>query len=190
LTGAGDALAGAGTAVAERGRALAPAARRALAGVGKHLDSGAAGLGRSAVVARRGARRLGGLTVLGLDRLGRATETAGRALARLGRRLARASARLALTFARAVWHHRAAVGAVAQRLAWWGALALLWFGGRALIAQSTSLIDAAFPLFLAGLALCLPLFFARAARLRWSGLALGLGHAALAVTVWTLAAPA
>lgn len=190
LTGAGDALAGAGNVVAERGRALAPAARRAFAGLGKRMGSSADGLGRTAVAARRGAGRLGRLTVRGLDRLGRAAETGGRALARLGGRLARAGARFSVALARALWERRAGALGLAQRLAWWGALALLWYGGRAVIDLRAPLVDAAFPLFLAGLALCLPLFFARAARLRWSGLALGLGHAALAVAVWTLAAPA
>lgn len=196
-----DSLTHAKDVVAERGRALAPAARRTLADLGKGMGRGASGFGRSAAAGGRGlgallARAGHGLTVAsaltlrGLARLAVHLRVAGRVLLRGGNRLAFHTGRLTLLAGRALWQRRAAIGALALRASWWGALALLWLGGRALVDLQAPLAEAALPLFVLGLGLCLPLFFAQAARLRWGGLALGLGHAALAIAVWTIGAPA
>lgn len=196
-----DTLSHAKEAVAERGRALAPAARRTFADLGKGMGRGATGLGRSAAAGSRGLgaflRRAGhglavgsGYTLRGLARLSVHLRAAGRVLLRGANRLAFHTGRLTVFTGRALWQRRAMLAGLALRAAWWGALALLWLGGRALVDLQAPLADAALPLFLLGLGLCLPLFFARAARLRWGGLALGLGHAALAIAVWTIAAPA
>ncbi len=196
-----DGLSRARDVVAERSRALAPAARRTFADLGKGVGRGASGLGKTAAAGGRGFGALAGRVATRvppflaasrrlLARLAVSLRTVGRALLRGGERLAYHTGRLTILAGHALWHHRAAIGALALRAAWWGALALLWFGGRALVDLQAPLVEAALPLFLVGLALCLPLFFARAARLRWGGLALGVGHAVLAVAVWTLGAPA
>ncbi|MCY0993743.1 hypothetical protein OV203_41785 [Nannocystis sp. ILAH1] len=187
----------AGQLVVERGRALMPAAQRAIEGMGKGLDHGASELGRSAVAGGRGLRSLSRLSAGGLRRFShlslrafaqaaRLSRVARLAIGRGCRRFGGASARASRRVAGILWQHRAALRAVALRGAWWGALALLWFGGRALLDLRVPLAQDALPLFLIGLGLCLPLFFAGAARLRWAGFALGAGHAVLAVLVWTI----
>jgi hypothetical protein len=187
----------AGQAVVERGRALMPAAQRAIAGMGKGLDRGASELGRSAVaggqslrsLSQRGAgglRTLSRLSARGFSHLGRLARVGGIALGRGARRLGALTSHGSTRLAAFVGRHRAILGALLLRTAWWGALALLWFGGRAVLDLRAPLAQDALPLFLVGLALCLPLFFAAAARLRWAGFALGAGHAALAVLVWTI----
>lgn len=187
----------AGQLVAEQGRALVPAAQRAFAGVGKGLDRDASELGRSAVASGRGLnslsqlsagclRRFSHLSLRGFAQLARLSRIAGLALGRGARRFGVASAVLARHVGAFLWARRTILRALALRGAWWGALALLWFGGRALLDLQVPLAQDALPLFLVGLALCLPLFFAGAARLRWAGFALGAGHAALAVLVWTI----
>lgn len=187
----------AGAAVAERGRAIVPVARRALEGVSKGLDRGASELGRSAAAGGRSLRSLSHLGALGAHRLSllskrcfaqtlRLSRSAGTALAYAARRVGTGSARLSRRFAAFLWERRALLRALALRAAWWSALALLWLGGRTVLDLQAPLAHDALPLFLAGLALCLPLLFAAAARLRWAGFALGAGHAALAVLVWAV----
>lgn len=183
--------------VAERGRAIVPVAQRALAGVGKGLDRSASGLGRSAVASGRGLRSLSrqglDLGARGLVRLRGGSRTAAaaairgaRRLAVHGRRLAVVGSRRAAEFGAYLWQRRAFLRALGLRGFWWAALALLWFGGRALLDLHAPLAQTALPIFLIGLGLCLPLLFAAAARLRWAGFALGASHAALAVLVWTI----
>lgn len=198
----------AGQALFARGRAFVPVAQRAFTGVGKGLDRGASELGRSAVagsrglrslshvgahglrslshVGTRGLRRLSHLTARGLALAARASRIAGVALARATRRVAADGARVLGRLFAYLWQRRSFLRALALRGAWWAALALLWFGGRALFDLRAPLAQDALPLFLVGLALCMPLFFAAAARLRWAGFALGAGHAVLAVLVWTI----
>ncbi|WAS92141.1 hypothetical protein [Nannocystis punicea] len=188
----------AGQLVVERSRSLMPAAQRAISGVGKGLDRGATELGRSAVAGGRGLRSLSRLGAGGLRQfsqlslracaqLARLSRVAGLAIGRGARRLGVVTGRLSRRVAGLLWERRAALRALALRGAWWGALALLWLGGRALLDLRVPLAQDALPLFLIGLGLCLPLFFAGAARLRWAGFALGASHAALAVLVWTIA---
>ncbi|MCY1013155.1 hypothetical protein OV079_48030 [Nannocystis pusilla] len=187
----------AGQLVVERGRALMPVAQRALEGMGKGIDRGASELGRSAVAGGRGLRSLSQLSSGGLRRFShlslralaqfaRLSRVAGLAIGRGCRRFGEVSAHALRRVADILWQHRAGLRALALRGAWWGALALLWFGGRALLDLQVPLAQDALPLFLIGLGLCLPLFFAGAARLRWAGFALGAGHAVLAVLVWTI----
>lgn len=187
----------AGQLVVERGRALMPVAHRAIAGVGKGLDRGASELGRSAVAGGRGLRGLSQRSTDGLRWISRAsargfvhfarvTRIGGLAIGRGARRLGALGVRGSTHLASFLWQRRAVLRALLLRGAWWGALALLWFGGRAVLDLHGPLAQEALPLFLIGLGLCLPLFFAAAARLRWAGFALGAGHAVLAVLVWTI----
>jgi len=187
----------AGHVIAERGRSLMPVAQRAIAGVGKGLDRGATELGRSAVAGGRGLRGLSQrsaaslrwisrVSARGFTHLARLSRVGGLAIGRGARRLGVLGAHGATRLASFLWERRAVLRALLLRGAWWGALALLWFGGRAVLDLQSPLAQDALPLFLLGLGLCLPLFFAAAARLRWAGFALGAGHAVLAVLVWTV----
>ncbi len=111
---------------------------------------------------------------------------AGRATVAAGVRLLNAVGLATLLAGSWLWRHRGGLGALALRLMWWGALALLWLGGRALLAAEAPLMSTVLPLFVIGVGLCLPLFFARAVQIRWAGLGLGLGHAVLAAFVWSV----
>lgn len=168
------------TSVGERGRALAPVAQRTFADLGKRVGHGATAGGR-------GLRVFGRHAAIGMRRLGVLLRLAGRGLLRGLLRLAEVTGRLTVATGGFLWRHRVHLLALGARVLWWGALALLAYGGRALLAVDAPLAAAALPLFILGVGLCLPLFFAHAARIRWAGLALGFGHAALAVLVWTLA---
>lgn len=118
-------------------------------------------------------------------------------LARLGRTLRpwlqtglRRGASLAqaglTALARLGWHHRGIALLAGQRLLWWGALALLVLGGRAVLGldplPSRWMVLAP---FVAGLAVCAMLRLASHRRLRVAALALGSLHGAAAVLVWT-----
>lgn len=177
--------------VGERGRALAPVAQRTFADLGKHVGHGATASGRGLRTlghhAGVGMLRLGRLLRLAGLRLGTLLRLASRTLLRGTLRLADATGRLTVFIGAWLWRNRIHLTALGARGLWWGALALLWYGGRALLAVDAPLAATALPLFLLGVGLCLPLFFAHAARIRWAGLALGLGHAALAVLVWSVA---
>jgi hypothetical protein len=87
--------------------------------------------------------------------------------------------------------HRDVVFALLTRVMWWGALALLLLGGRALVEihGRAPLDQQALPAFAAGLGLCaLLVLVAAQARLRWAALVLGFSHGGLLALVWVVAA--
>ena len=87
--------------------------------------------------------------------------------------------------------HRAVLFGLFVRLLWWGALALLLLGGRALVEihDHAPFVQEALPVFLSGLAVCaFLLVVASPARLRWAAFALGLGHGGLLALVWVVSA--
>lgn len=174
-----DVLARTGSSVQARGRELAPVARRGAADLGKMVGRGAAASGRGAV-------RLGRRCLVELRRVRRPLGRAARRGLAAGVRMLDGIGRATLFAGNWLWRHRGGLGALALRALWWGALALLWLGGRALLAAEAPLVGSVLPLFVIGVGLCLPLFFARAVQIRWAGLGLGLGHAVLAVFVWSV----
>jgi hypothetical protein len=113
------------------------------------------------------------------------------------RALARAAAALALvaafvgrgllTFARGLTRQRVLLLGILQRGLWWSALGLFLVGGRDLLRPYEGTLADALPYFIVGFALCaLALLVANTRRIRWAALALGFGHGALGVLLWTV----
>jgi hypothetical protein len=88
---------------------------------------------------------------------------------------------------RTAWRQRAAIAALAVRVAWWSALALLLAGGRPILGLGAlPERTAALAPFVAGLVLCGGVrLWAAPRRLRVAALALGVLHGAALVLVWT-----
>jgi hypothetical protein len=177
--------------------------------LGRELAPRAAAFGRRVghqlgPLARRGAVA----TSHGLRRAGRRIVDA-RPLLRLARLLARFFAGLGTVTVRGLaglahgstlvgdaiagglQRHRGLLFALFVRALWWGALALLLLGGRALVEihDRAPFVQEALPAFLSGLAVCaFLLVIASPARLRWAAFALGLGHGGLLALVWVVSA--
>lgn len=76
---------------------------------------------------------------------------------------------------------------LAQRALWWSALALFVVGGRHLLSPYEGTLADALPYFIVGFSLCaLAILLAATRRIRWAALALGFGHGALGLLLWTV----
>lgn len=74
-----------------------------------------------------------------------------------------------------------------QRLLWWVAFALFVVGGRDLLSPYEGTLVEALPYFIVGFSLCaLAILLASSRRIRWAALALGFGHGALGLLLWTV----
>ncbi len=156
------------------GRQIAPLARRGAHATGRGL--------------RSGLRRLADLRPL-LGLLGRGFAMIGSLTVRLLRGLLRGLNAIGDHTVRSFQRHRGLLLGLAQRGAWWAALALLLVGGQALLGADGQIPfgPGALPLFGLGLGLCaLLLLIAAQARLRWAAFALGLGHGGLLTLVWAV----
>ena len=156
------------------GRQIAPLARRGVRATGRGL--------------RSGLRRLADLRPL-LGLLGRGFAMIGSLTVRLLAGLLRGLNGIGDFTVRSFQRHRGLLLALAQRGAWWAALALLLVGGQALLGADGQVPfgPGALPLFGLGLGLCaLLLLIAAQARLRWAAFALGLGHGGLLTLVWAV----
>ncbi len=147
-------------ATEERAHAGPPGARRAA------IESS---LRRGSVLSRRVLGRLM-RALTGFSRV--AAATCGRGLVGFGH----------LLVARRVF-----VIGLFQRLLWWAALALFVVGGRDLLSPYEGTLVEALPYFIVGFALCaLAILMASSRRIRWAALALGFGHGALCLLLWTV----
>lgn len=85
--------------------------------------------------------------------------------------------------------HRLAVFRTTHRAMWWGALAVMFVVGRALLAGTEvgPVVDDAPAYFAAGLGLCLiVLIFAAERRMRLAAFMLGAGHGAFGLVTWLI----
>lgn len=129
-----------------------------------------------------------------LGRLGRWTRAAapvvrrglGRGFRVAQRACGQGSGRAWRWLRRSAHHHRAALRAIGERLAWWGALGLLVLGGRPVLGPGPVPEQwLALAPFVAGLLLCAGLRLgSRAGRLRTGALGLGALHGTAAALVW------
>lgn len=124
------------------------------------------------------------------SRLRRGWTLSRRALARAAAALALVAAfvgRGLLAFGRGLARQRVLLLGLLQRGLWWSALALFLVGGRDLLRPYEGTLADALPYFIVGFALCaLALLVADTRRIRWAALALGFGHGALGVLLWTV----
>jgi len=115
---------------------------------------------------------------------------AGQLAARLlvGLRLAlRAASRGVVGLSGLLVQRRVLVIGGVQRLLWWVALALFVVGGRDLLSPYEGTLVEALPYFIVGFSLCaLAILLASSRRIRWAALALGFGHGALGLLLWTV----
>ena len=173
-----------------------PAVPRAAA-LGRQLAPRAAALGRQLVpLARHGLATTGRGLRLVLANLRPLLRLLGRFFAGIGDLTLRALGGLVALLAglgdrvaTGIQRHRGALLGLLLRGAWWGSLALLLLGGRAVLElhDHAPLDQAALPVFALGLGLCaLLLVLAAQARLRWAAFALGLGHGGLLTLVWVV----
>ncbi len=110
-----------------------------------------------------------------------------RALAGVSRVVAGACGRGLMGFGRLLAARRVFVIGLVQRLLWWAALALFVLGGRDLLSPYEGTLVEALPYFIVGFALCaLAILMASSRRIRWAALALGFGHGALCLLLWTV----
>ena len=114
----------------------------------------------------------------------------GRLAAVLGtfaRFIAGALGRGVTSFGRLLVARRVFVIGTFQRLLWWSALALFVIGGRDLLSPYDGTLVEALPYFIVGFSLCaLAILMASSRRVRWAALALGFGHGALCLLLWTV----
>lgn len=91
------------------------------------------------------------------------------------------------SFGRLLVARRVFVIGTFQRLLWWSALALFVIGGRDLLSPYDGTLVEALPYFIVGFSLCaLAILMASSRRVRWAALALGFGHGALCLLLWTV----
>ncbi|MEZ4385096.1 MAG: hypothetical protein R3A79_27450 [Nannocystaceae bacterium] len=124
------------------------------------------------------------------SRLRRAWTLSRRASLRVAGALCLVAAHLSrglLALGRGLALQRVALLGLLQRGLWWAALALFLVGGRDLLRPYDGTLADALPYFIVGFALCaLALLVANTRRIRWAALALGFGHGALGVLLWTV----
>jgi hypothetical protein len=164
-----------GPQAAAIGRTLAPLALRGVAATSRGL--------------RSAGRRLADPRLRWL--LGRFFAAIGAATVGLLGGLVRGVTALSETVAEGLVRHRAVLFGLLTRALWWGALALLLLGGRALVEiHGHAPIDQeALPAFAVGLGVCaLLVLVAAQARLRWAALVLGFGHGGLLALAWVVTA--
>lgn len=177
------------------GRELAPRAAAFGRQLGSQIGTQIGPLARRGAVAtgqrlRATGRRLADIRPL-LRLLGRFFAGLGGLTVRSLSGLAHGSTLVGDAIAGGLQRHRAALFGLFVRAMWWGALALLLLGGRALVEihDRAPFIQEALPVLLTGFAMCaFLLVVASPARLRWAAFALGLGHGGLLSLVWVVSA--
>ena len=99
----------------------------------------------------------------------------------------RAASRGVAGFLAVLMQRRVLVIGGVQRLLWWVALVLFVVGGRDLLSPYEGTLVEALPYFIVGFSLCaLAILLASSRRIRWAALALGFGHGALGLLLWTV----